>query len=255
MKIAQATISLFTIVLAASAVGCAEDVDSEAVRTEGMWVDMDAVSEDGEETHFDVRIRVGGSNGTFVELTGDDRLVATGVTDDDDSTVVLDHDSSGDRHWYNGTIPFADEGAEMNVDFQRGDGNTSAPDSTVSMPAPFEMDIEADSVERGQEFTVTWDNTFGDSMNYEISGDCIDTVDGQTDDDMEFVVPGDALEVDLLDEGESCQVTVELSRVLDGDLDPAFGEGGSIQGIQRRTATFRSDPAPGETDDGMGGSS
>src|SRR6187551_804100 len=138
------------IVLFASAglsLACAEDVDSAAIRTEGMYAIYEAVADGSGETAISTQLRVGGDNGTFVELTAEDELTAS---TDNDSTV-LSHRGTGNRHYYDGTIEGDEGGLEIQIALARGEDNDDALDSLGSLPEPFEADLEdpeSDEIER-----------------------------------------------------------------------------------------------------------
>ena len=51
-----------------------EDVDSDAIRTQGMFADILAISPGNASTLVRVQLTVGGDDGTNVALVGEDRL-------------------------------------------------------------------------------------------------------------------------------------------------------------------------------------
>ena len=53
-----------------------EEVNSDAIRTNGMFAEMLAISLGKGDTLVRVNLTVGGASGTRIELTGDDVLVA-----------------------------------------------------------------------------------------------------------------------------------------------------------------------------------
>src|SRR5690606_20700109 len=57
--------------------GCNEVVDSDAIRTQGMYAGITATTDATGLTRVDVTLRVGGPNGTDVNLIGDDKLTAS----------------------------------------------------------------------------------------------------------------------------------------------------------------------------------
>jgi len=61
-----------------SATGCSlEEVNSDSIRTTGLYADILALASGDGETLVRVELAVGGDNGTTVNLAGDDDLVAS----------------------------------------------------------------------------------------------------------------------------------------------------------------------------------
>jgi hypothetical protein len=72
------------------AAGCRQEVESTDVRTSGVYPVIDVLAEGTGSSRVQVKLKVGGPvSNTFLELTGDDRLTATG------GGVTRDLDSSG----------------------------------------------------------------------------------------------------------------------------------------------------------------
>ena len=234
--------------LALSTLGCAEDVDSEDIRTSGMYAIFEAVADGSGETTISAQLRVGGDDGTFVELTGQDELTAS--TEDDD--MVLRHDNSGNRHYYEGSLDGDEEGLEIQIAFSRGDEDDDAPDSYASLPAPFEASLEdedAEYIHRGNDVFIVWDNEASGRMEWSLEGDCVKSESGSTNDDGSLTIDAEDIEVWETDRGEACDVTVTLDRIEEGETDSAFEEGGEFYAIQRRTVTFNSMPSDDELED------
>lgn len=227
---------------------CAEDVDSSAIRTRGMYANYEAVAVGNGETKITAELRVGGDNGTFVELIGDDELTA--LTDDQDE--ILRHRNTGNRHYYDGTIDGDDEGLEIQIAFTRGEDDDDAIDSFARLPAPFDADLEdpdENKIERGNDVFIVWDPDANGDMKWSLEGDCIKLQSGSTNDDGSLTIDSDDVEVWQSNVGESCKVTVTLDRVKKGTTDAEFEEGGEFRAIQRRTVTFTSTPADDESDE------
>lgn len=230
---------------AVACLACAEDVDSSAIRTEGMYAIYVAVAEGDGETSITTQLRVGGDDGTYVELTGADELTA--LTDDQEK--ILKHRNSGSQHYYDGTIDGDEEGLEIQITFTRGDEDDDALDSFAQLPAPFEADLEdpdKNKIARGKDVFVVWDNAAKGSMKWSLEGDCIKIANGSTSDDGSLTIDSEEIEVWQSDVGETCKVTLTLDRVNDGTTDSAFEEGGEFRAIQRRTVVFTSTPADDE---------
>ena len=230
------------------AFACAEDVDSESIRTSGMYANYEAVAHGDGETDIIAEIRVGGDDGTFVELTGEDELTA--MTEDDD--VVLRHHEQGNRHSYRGTLDGDEEGMEIQIALTRGGEDDDAVDSYATLPAPFEAELEdpdEDEIQRGTDVKIVWDNEGSGSMKWYVQGDCVKPDNGSADDDGSLSIAAKDIDVWESDKGESCEVKVILDRVSQGETDSEMGEGGKFLAIQRREVTFTSTPADDEAED------
>lgn len=239
------------IVLAASLLGCAEDVGSENVRTGGLYAKYEALCSGNGTTEVEGQLRVGGKNGTWVQLNNGETLVAS--TPDD--SVTLEHEERGDKHFYLGNLN-GEESVNINVALNRTEEDVDAPDSNVLLPEPFAADFDEfdqdDLIPRGNDIVVIWSNEASGDMNWEISGSCIWTESGSTNDDGALTIKAEDVRVQDLDIGEDCEVTVTLERINEGDVDSEFGEGGEIVGIQRRAISYISTPAEDEVG-GAGG--
>lgn len=224
---------------------CAEDVGSENIRTQGMYASYEAVAVGDGSTQVTAELRVGGDNGTFVELNAEDELFAIAADDD----FELRHSSAGNQHRYKATLPDDSEDFEIQIAFSRGEDFDDAVDSWAKMPAPFEAEMEDPDVEsyaRGQEVSIVWDNEGSGTMQWHLDGECVQIESGSTDDDGTLTIDGDEIEVWESDAGEDCEVTVTLERQRKGSVDPTFEEGGEFRTIQRRTVQFRSTPGDDE---------
>src|SRR5262245_21418092 len=127
--------------VALMALACTESVESTDIRTSGIYPEIEVVSTNGTSSKVTVWLKVGGDDSnTYLELEGDDTLEATV----DGETKTLD--GSGDS--YSATFNTAEEGAEFTIAFLRGDEDDSAPESVVTMPAPFDMALGATAASR-----------------------------------------------------------------------------------------------------------
>lgn len=260
MKMIKSLVSVTALTSAAFAVGCgAEDVDSEDVLTKGMYAKFEAVASGDGTTRVEAELRVGGKNGTYVEVKGEDALVALADEDGDgeDESVEMGHNNSGDRHWYRSRFDTDADNTKFTVAFNRGEDYVSAPDSFVEIPKPFVLRLdgleEGAEIPRGTDVTITWNNEDGGDVNWYVEGDCIWSRDNRTADDMELTIQAEDIKVLGTDEGESCTVEIIIERTRKGTIDSAFGEGGEFWGIQRRGIEFTSTPGPDEGEGGDGG--
>jgi hypothetical protein len=112
-------------------------------------------------------------------------------------------------------------------------------------------DLDAgDDIQRGNPVPVEWDPPGdGGEVNWEVNGDCVWIESGEAADDGTFEIAAEDVRVQNNDLGEECEVTVTLERVVRGEVDSAFGEGGRFYLIQRRTVIFNSTPADDEAEE------
>ncbi|MBA3455080.1 MAG: hypothetical protein H0T42_18465, partial [Deltaproteobacteria bacterium] len=83
-----------------------------------------------------------------------------------------------------------------------------------------------------------------DLMSWEAKGDCIDVAGGMvTGDPGSFSVPANTL-MKRMGTGiaDTCMVTIEVRRTRVGVLDPGYGKGGRMVGVQSRTIMVTSNP-------------
>jgi hypothetical protein len=218
------------------AAGCRQTVESTDVRTSGIYPDIDVVAEGTGSTRVQVRLKVGGpASNTFLDLTGDDRLQVTagGVTKD------MDGSAAG----YSAIFPTEAAGSFV-IAFLRGAADTSAPSTTVNLPAPFTVTLPARELSRAtDDLTFTWAPvTGGGDIDESVDGSCVDIILETIPDDGTATVSHDQLQASAGRTGDSCTVTVSLARNQSGTPDAAFTEGGSVTAYQLRKATFTSTP-------------
>lgn len=217
--------------------GCEESVESTDIRTSGIYPEI-TVTADGDGSFLvSVRLKVGGrSSNTFMDLKGEDELTAT-VGDD---TKVLDET---DDETYTASFATAEEGTEFLIAFDRGSLDDSAPASTVTLPAPFELSVSPVEASRATDaIDVTWEPPATGNVNWEIEGECIIRDDANTPDDGAHVLAAGTIETFMSDADKACTVDLTLTRSRSGSIDPAFTEGGNIVARQVRRKSFTSNP-------------
>lgn len=226
---------LTTGLLTTALVGCTESVDSDAVRTKGIYAKYEALAVGNGSTRITADLRVGGPNGTYVNLTGGDKLVAT--VNDSDKRL------SKNGSLYRTNFSVDNAGTDIRVAFVRTE-DEDAPDSEVTLPAGFKLEVDEDIVERDEVVTVSWapKGTSSTQIEWSVNGDCIFLDTGKTADDGSFTLSSSQIDVKPSAEDETCDITVTVDRVSTGSVDSAFGEGGEFKAIQRRTVTFTSVP-------------
>lgn len=91
---------------------------------------------------------------------------------------------------------------------------------------------------------ISWEPLGTDPMSWSASGACIDNAAAlmATDEGGATIEAGALRKREGAQIADSCEVTVTVRRTRDGQLDTAYGEGGSIVGEQVRSFTFTSTP-------------
>jgi hypothetical protein len=227
------------IILSVSLVsfGCTESVESEDIRTSGVYPEIMVTATGNGSSQVRVRLKVGGSNSnTFLDMTGQDRLEATVG----DTTRRLDETSSDT---YTASFPEDAEGTEFVISFLRGDADEDAPASVVTMPAPFDFSLSTTEASRADDdVELTWDPPASGQVSWSLNGDCVKLDSGSTPDDGTHTLESGSIDTFEDDMDESCTVNVELTRARSGTIDSAFTEGGSIVARHVRGSSFTSNP-------------
>lgn len=220
------------------ALGCTETVESTDIRTTGIYPEIEVVANGSGSSKVTVRLKVGGDDSdTFLDLKGDDTLE---VTADGDTKTM---DQSGND--YIASFAVDAEGTEFTIAFLRGDADDDAPASVVSLPAPFEMALAASSASRADDAVeYTWEpEGSGGDIDWNLSGDCIDSSRGGTPDDGSNSIAAGEIEPKFdSDKDKECTAGLTLTRSESGTIDAAFTEGGSIVAKQVRSDSFTSTP-------------
>ncbi|MEY2930410.1 MAG: hypothetical protein RL033_1159 [Pseudomonadota bacterium] len=225
-------------------VGCTlEEVDSDAIRTRGMYAEMLAIAPGNGTTLVRVNLTVGGSSGTRVQLSGSDALVA-------ESGGAVEGLSRAGRGRYEQTLQ-SDSSEEIVVRLERGDEDDTVQGSAV-LPDPFAMQLETDGaagVDRASNVIVSWQDASADAsaqLKWSVDGDCIWSDSGVTPDDGVLTLTADRVRVRATQRGKECAVRLTLDRERAGSIDPTFVPGSSFRAIQRRAVSFVSTPTAAE---------
>lgn len=228
-------------VTAAATTGCTT-TESDSILTRGMYASISATADGTGETTVGATLFLGPpSDLVFIDLVGGDQLIAhqgsqSKVMSELIILNIVSHTAkfAGDR-----------EDDVFEVEFRR-EVDAGAPSSLVSLPAPFTLDPVPASVSRGAAFGVSWAGAAAgsDPMRWGAEGSCIESAAGTIVGDPGSVTmpAGTFKKLTGQNIADSCQVTVTVSRERDGDLDRAFGKGGTAMGVQRRVVTFTSTP-------------
>jgi hypothetical protein len=222
--------------------GCSlEDVDSDAIRTQGMYADILALAPGDGTTLVRVKLTVGGDGGTNITLVGNDSLQA--------SIGELSQAALGrsGRGRYEQRIN-GDSAGEVTVRLLRGPDDAPASASAV-LPEPFVMTLETDDdtgISRSDPVVVAWTPSVGGQIEWSVAGDCIWSASGITPDDGQMTLEPENIEIRGTRAGQDCAVQLTLDRSNAGTVDPVLVPSSKFQAVQRRGVSFVSTAAPGE---------
>ena len=230
-----------TLGLAVLGSGCSlEDVDSDAIRTQGMYADILALAPGDGTTLVRVKLTVGGDGGTNITLVGNDSLEAS----IGELSQALRRSGRGR---YEQQID-GDSASEVTVRLLRGADDSPA-SASARLPEPFVMTLETDDsagISRSDPVVVAWTPAVGGQIEWSVTGDCIWSASGITPDDGQMTLEPENLEVRGTRAGQDCAVQLTLDRSNQGTVDPVLVPGSKFQAVQRRGVSFVSTAAPGE---------
>jgi len=173
-----------------------------------------------------------------VRLPDDDALIATAAGQVKQMRWTIDPVGGGQ---YASSLTQLDGGTVITISLSRGnDGD--APNSQATMPEPLEVTapVAGQSVTAGDALLVTWaPSGTPDEMQVVMrTVQCTRPGAGNTTTSTLVDDPGSAtLQVDPsllppLASGEQCEVDVQVQRVSEGTVDPAYAAGGTFQARQ-----------------------
>ena len=241
---------LISLALLGAVVGC-NDIDSADIETSGINASITVRAKaDGSSTAVSATLTAGAL--TFVDLDGEDQLVATSG---EASTVLAEGDLLG-VVGYNGSLSgVGAPGDEVKVSLERSSDKTPAPDSVVTIPEPIAIaapeagtafsraddDIVVDltSEESDDDATLKWSGAcIKDGSLAVPSGQASITINKGTIEKREQV---DANDPDSEPVADTCSFTIEIERRVEGSLDPAWGSGG-IRAVASDTRDLTTNP-------------
>lgn len=261
-----------TIILLLSQLTACSETDSTDVGTSGVRAEIDVVAQGDGETTVTAKLNVG-SGGLFstdLELAGGDTLTATAF----DLTQPLSKVSGLFTFFYRTTFSQDTDGSEFTVSLDRPN-DTSAPDSSVILPAGFGLQMPvADPIQVvnvGEDLEITWQPSgLSATMDVDFETTCsadrrVVVVDEQGNDTIETstvqvtnftsatptdtgsytidsmsIVP-DLMANEVLQTENPCAVSIKVSRINTGRLDPNYGASGYIRAHQRRNVAVTLD--------------
>lgn len=239
----QRLLMLAAAAAAAAPAAACQTTESDSVLTRGMYAQISATADGSGETTVGATLFLGPpSDLNFIDLEGGDQLIAHhgGQAQTMSEQILLGVVSH--------TARFAADAADETFEVElRRDVDAGAPSSRVSLPAPFALDGVPASVSRGAAFGVSWTGAAlapGDRMQWTAEGTCVELASGAIAGDPGSVTmpAGTFVKRGGQNIADACAVKVTVTRERDGDVDPAYGEGGAALGVQTRSVTFTSTP-------------
>lgn len=231
---------MIRLLLATLALAACQKTDSSDILTSGVYADLAAIG-DGTSTDVSATLFLGEPiHLTYLDLNGDDRLIASHGSDDKDmieSTVlnVVSHHAQ---------FASSAEGDAFTIAFERT-VDAGAPSSVATLPSGFTLAGVPGTQSRAAELTMSWlPGGTGDAMSWQATGDCIElegsSITGDTG--TATIAPNTLKKRMGTGIADQCTVTLTVTRSRPGELDAHYGKGGQISGQQRRSLTFTSTP-------------
>ena len=224
--------------------GCTS-LQSSNLKTSGMSAYLRVIGDGTGQTNASAQFNVDNNATDFVDLSSGDSAVAQAGG----QTQTMSRNDVLGAITYQSTFSGLDaEGTQYTIALNRA-SDVSAPSSTVSMPHPFNITAPTSSASFSRTkdaITVTYDNSgSSDQLSWSSNGNCVGGLPGGTvsPDSGSFTIPkGTIVSTDASQASQTCQVTLSLTRVRQGQLDSHYGSGGSIAAEHVRTVTFTSTP-------------
>lgn len=215
--------------------------ESDDILTSGINAQITASTLGDGKTTVTATLFVGNPlNLNFVELAGDDRLVARQgtvakpmIASELFNTVAHRAELAADA-----------EGTLFEVAFERTI-DSGAPSSKMTLPGKLEIAAGPTTASRAQPVTLAWSPSGStDAMSWEAVGECIERAASTISGDPGTLTIDAAVLSKRMDPNtpERCLVTIAIRRSRAGQLDPHYGKGGSAAGVQERKLTFMSTP-------------
>jgi hypothetical protein len=227
------------ISLALSLGGCAcETVKSSDIKTSGLYAQLEADAPGDGKVNVKATLTLGAGSLTYLELAETDVLSATVGT----TARAMSRQSLFGATWYQASFDGDAADTQLKVLFARH-ADTSAPDSHVTLPAPFAFTAPAarQAFPRTAGLTVTWSGSGqADPLRLSARGSCIQSIDTDLNDTGTH--PLVAFQPQSGSETKTCDVSLTLVRTRTGAVDPAYGKGGKFEATVTRSLTISSTP-------------
>jgi len=232
-----------------AAAGCAEDVDSVDVRTDGIYADLELRAEGDGKAKVTASLLVGGARSdTYLNLTEGDELIAhLGGAERDMREISSAIGVFVYRAEFDGEDPDT-----YRVEFRRTAHSEEeakcrggdAPFSYSTLPPPFSMQVQtADGFSRDDDnLTISWSPSGGsDGMSLAVRGSCIRDYTTDLGDTGSRTIAAGTLKP-IGEMAEDCQLSVTIDRARMGEVDENYGEGGTFRAVQSRASSLESTP-------------
>lgn len=225
--------------MASLGASCAS-IDSSDIKTSGIYADFEAKSNGEGTTLVSANLKVGQNSNTYLDLVEGDTLQVSFQ----EETATMERKNLGSMIWYESRFPTDELDSSFTLNFQR-ENDDSAPDSNVSLPAPFEITVpsQGDSFSMSADkIDIAWNNSGSDDeMKIMISGDCFYGQNITIENDPGVYIIDNAI-LEPIDETNNCSGKLTLMRKRFGSIDDNFGEGGEFTGLQVRHITINLTP-------------
>ena len=220
--------------------GCTcESVKSNDIKTSGLYALLEANAPGSGKVEVKATLTLGQGSLTYLELAAGDALTATvGPT-----ARAMSRTSAFGATWYQASFDGDAADTTVKVALLR-EADTSAPESVVTLPAPFAFTAPVANTPfpRGGGITLSWSGAGqADPLHVSARGACITSVDTDLSGDsgthtlVPFVAASGAA-------ADTCDVAIALVRTRVGHVDPAYGKGGAFKATVQRSLTVRSTP-------------
>ncbi len=211
--------------------GCFPVEDSCNIKTDGLYLQLEAIEENGSVEAQAIFWVGDNAGGTYLEL-GDcgDEIAVNGKV----MTASPGYD--------NPEVYVASLEPSDTYDFVLSRPEEDPYTSTVSnaRPAVNVTGPNDSTLSRANAFDVSWEDNDGGDARVSVSGSCIFGYSETVQDDGSHTVAAGSLDATDEDAGESCNAKVIVDRATAGSMAPAVT--GSIQAISRGTSSFITAP-------------
>lgn len=227
-----------SLFLCVALTGCAK-TDSSDLLSSGIYAGITAQAKGDGTTDVSATLFVGNPlNLNFVDLTGDDQLVASHGSQE----MVMSETTLLNIVSHHAAFPYDAEGEQFQVAFDRSVDN-GAPSSIATLPAKFTLDAAPTTSSRAAALSLSWSPTAsGSTMRWEVTGDCIENESQVlTADSGALTIEANRVRKRMGDGiADQCPMTVTVTRGKVGQLDPGYGKGGTVEGQQVRKVMLTS---------------
>jgi hypothetical protein len=209
--------------------GCAV-VESEDVKTSGMWAHFVIDHHPDDKVVAWAVLRVGGQTGTIIDMVGDDYLECNGTRMTEYVEVITNF------HWNRAEISPDPQGI-YEFTFNRIDETVTSYVTTPAFPTIISTTPDI-TLNAGTNLEVTWDSSDpAHHVNFFLWGNCIvDIWELDVEDDGNYTFQESIEDIDPQNPTD-CTVSLELRRWIEGDVASEF-KGGYTEAKRMDGLTF-----------------